>query len=178
MYVCACVCTHRCTHTQTHMCMCFSPNLSLRQPLSVCMEKVNLCMCIYICVYVYVYICIYIYSYVYIYIYIHIYTYMYKCIYLCLYIAPLFKKVLCTDLRVENVERSCFHEIVQLPTIAPFPLEDLFVGEVQKLPQHPHPNLEIWSYVSHKRGEGGVEHFFASNFSFCRVPSPTLGTSY
>ena len=72
---------------------------------------------------------------------------MYKCTYLCIYIAALFKKVLCTDLRVEIFERSCFHEIVQLPTIAPFPLEALLVGAVQKFPQHPNPNLEIRSYV-------------------------------
>ena len=81
------------------------------------------------------------------YIYMYTYIYMYKCIYLCIYIAPLFKKVLCTDLRVEIFERSCFHEIVQLPTIAPFPLEALLVGAVQKFPQHPNPNLEIRSYV-------------------------------
>ena len=62
------------------------------------------------------------------YIYMYTYIYMYKCIYLCIYIAPLFKKVLCTDLRVEKVERSCFHEIVQLHTNAP--LEALLVGAV------------------------------------------------
>ena len=50
----------------------------------------------------------------------YIYIYMYKCIYLRIYIAPLFEKVLCTDLRVEQVERSCFHEIVQLPRLRHF----------------------------------------------------------
>ena len=37
------------------------------------------------------------------YIYMYVYMYMYKCIHLCICIAPLFKKVLCTDLRVEKI---------------------------------------------------------------------------
>ena len=70
---------------------------------------------------------------------------MYKCIYLCIYIAPLLKKVLCTDLRVEKVKRSCFHEIVQLPTIAPFLLEALLVGstEIPTAPASKPRNLVI-----------------------------------
>jgi len=84
------------------------------------------------------------------------------------------KKVLCTDLRVEKVKRSCFHEIVQLPTIAPFPLEALLVGSTEILTA---PASKPGNLVVCVTQEGRIEKFFASKFSYHRVPSPTLGTS-
>ena len=88
-----------------------------------------------------------------------------------------FQKVLCTDLSVVKVKRSCFHEIVQLPTIAPFPLEALLVDstEIPTVPASKPRNLVV---CVTQEGWGGAEQYFASKFSYRRVPSPTLGTSY
>ena len=128
----------------------------------------------YICIYIYIF--TYIYPDVYVYIHMYIYIYIYKCIYLCIHIPSLFKKVLCTDLRVEKVKQSCFHEIIQLPTIAPFPLEALLVGstEIPTAPASKPRNLVVC--VTQEGGRGG--RAIASKFSYRRVPSPTLGTSY